>query len=837
MIIKVTDSTQRINIGIRGENEAVKVEFDLTPFIADYGNGVAVLLAKRSQDSDAYPVSDAVQDGDTLVWTLTSTDTYYEGHGKAEVFWYVDSVLAKSMVYSTYITNDIGTPSAEPPEPYDEWIETLTELGAETLANAQRAEAAEEGAVTAQGKAEDAQTAAETAQGKAEDAQRLAEAAQEAAEIAQGKAEDAQDAAEYAQGKAEDAQAAAEAASGAILDLTASATVNSSVGTPSVSVEVTESGGHKNMAFAFSNLKGEQGEQGEQGIQGETGATGATPNLTIGTVQTLNPDQSATASITGTAEDPVLNLGIPKGQTGANGQDGQDGADGYSPTATVTQSGAVTTIEITDKDGTTSAEINLNDYAPVIVDTASGAIASFPDGSDSRPVKALSFEVNPVQDLHGQASPYPAGGGKNKYDKSIPLLNGYIDSGTGKFNSGTDERSAVSGLLPAGTYTISKKSSTRFRVGLYASVPTSNTPCINFWNVSPQTITSITITTEESGYIVIFFWNGSSESGTVQEVVDTIQIELGSTATAYAPYSNICPISGRTEGKVYRTGINIWDEDWEVGAYNPNGTASAVTDRIRCKNHIPVVGGNNYYLNVPSGVYAFYMFYDVSGNPLSTTFNQTLATAVTAPSNASYMLFYTSGSYGSTYHNDISINYPSTDHSYHSGANNVELTIPFSQTVYGGTVDVVRGELVVDSEIKDLGTLSWTATGSGATKFFQSSQINAKASTPNTICSWYKYASIATANTTEGFQINGDRIRIRDHMYVNATGTEFKSAVDGAQIVYELATPITVSLTAQQLATLLGENRIFASTGDVTCQYRADTTLYIQKMIANALNA
>ena len=46
------------------------------------------------------------------------------------------------------------------------------------------------------------------------------------------------------------------------------------------------------------------------------GATGATPNLTIGTVETLLPSQSATATITGTPEDPVLNLGIPKGDTG-----------------------------------------------------------------------------------------------------------------------------------------------------------------------------------------------------------------------------------------------------------------------------------------------------------------------------------------------------------------------------------------------------------------------------------------------------------------------------------------------------------------------------------------
>lgn len=54
-----------------------------------------------------------------------------------------------------------------------------------------------------------------------------------------------------------------------------------------------------------------------QSIRGAQGPTGRTPNFTIGTVSTLEPGQSATASIGGTAENPVLNLGIPQGQPGA----------------------------------------------------------------------------------------------------------------------------------------------------------------------------------------------------------------------------------------------------------------------------------------------------------------------------------------------------------------------------------------------------------------------------------------------------------------------------------------------------------------------------------------
>ena len=56
--------------------------------------------------------------------------------------------------------------------------------------------------------------------------------------------------------------------------------------------------------------------------RGAKGEPGATPNLTIGTVTTLEAGQNATASMGGTAENPVLNLGIPKGAKGEPGQDG-----------------------------------------------------------------------------------------------------------------------------------------------------------------------------------------------------------------------------------------------------------------------------------------------------------------------------------------------------------------------------------------------------------------------------------------------------------------------------------------------------------------------------------
>ena len=76
---------------------------------------------------------------------------------------------------------------------------------------------------------------------------------------------------------------------------------------------------------------GPQGVQGIQGIHGEigptgptgeigpTGPVGETPTITIGTVTTGEPGTEASATITGTSPNFVLNLTIPQGPTGPTG--------------------------------------------------------------------------------------------------------------------------------------------------------------------------------------------------------------------------------------------------------------------------------------------------------------------------------------------------------------------------------------------------------------------------------------------------------------------------------------------------------------------------------------
>lgn len=79
---------------------------------------------------------------------------------------------------------------------------------------------------------------------------------------------------------------------------------------------------------------GAPGRDGSPGKDGAPGKDGVTPDIKIGTVTTLPAGSAATASMGGTAAQPTLNLGIPKGANGDNANVTKDavvGALGFTP--------------------------------------------------------------------------------------------------------------------------------------------------------------------------------------------------------------------------------------------------------------------------------------------------------------------------------------------------------------------------------------------------------------------------------------------------------------------------------------------------------------------------
>lgn len=87
---------------------------------------------------------------------------------------------------------------------------------------------------------------------------------------------------------------------------------------------------------------GRDGTDGKDGTNGTDGEDGVSPNLTMGNVTTLPAGSAATASITGTQAEPVLNLGIPQGSQGTQGD-----TPSVSATASVGTGTGIPSVQVT----------------------------------------------------------------------------------------------------------------------------------------------------------------------------------------------------------------------------------------------------------------------------------------------------------------------------------------------------------------------------------------------------------------------------------------------------------------------------------------------------------
>lgn len=177
--------------------------------------------------------------------------------------------------------------------------------------------------------------------------------------------------------------------------------------------------------------------------------------------------------------------------------------------------------------------------------TLEGAIVTF---TGPARIKSLEVEINAVQDLHGQSNPYPAGGGKNKI---VPLTMTGTVMGCTAVCSATTETITLTGTatssggrttpltpyitLEAGTYTLSVNGT---HSGQYIVNRRDNNTYISAG--------TFTLSEQTEIYVGVNVTNGNTYNETVK-----LQLESDSTATAWSPYENICPISGWSAVNVY----------------------------------------------------------------------------------------------------------------------------------------------------------------------------------------------------------------------------------------------------------------------------------------------
>ena len=154
-------------------------------------------------------------------------------------------------------------------------------------------------------------------------------------------------------------------------------------------------------------------------------------------------------------------------------------------------------------------------------------------------------------------------------------------------------------------------------------------------------------------------------------------------------------------------------------------------------------------------------------------------------------------------------------------------------TVYGGTLDVTTGVLTVKYQYRTLFNSGWVFYTTNTYRRPTNSPNHAKIE-GNILCNVYKTLPYGSFSTNDKCIClgGGNDLIVKDTDYANVD--DFMASITGQMyIAYELATPrAAIQLTPTEVKTLLGENNIFADTGEVEVTYRADIKGYIDKHIA-----
>ena len=178
--------------------------------------------------------------------------------------------------------------------------------------------------------------------------------------------------------------------------------------------------------------------------------------------------------------------------------------------------------------------------------TVAAPIATF-STDVAAPAKSVLAAFSPIQDLHGYENPWPAGGGVNKLDLSQATSN----TGYGITGSVSGDVVSISGTWTGGS------AGGAFRILRNISVSSTESLSVKGFLISGTDISSAFRLSDDNTTLVI--QTKAIEPDTPVSASYRIIAYEGDTAPAsWTPYSNICPISGRTGLTAYRTGVNLW---------------------------------------------------------------------------------------------------------------------------------------------------------------------------------------------------------------------------------------------------------------------------------------
>lgn len=284
----------------------------------------------------------------------------------------------------------------------------------------------------------------------------------------------------------------------------------------------------------------------------------------------------------------------------------------------------------------------------------------------------------------------------------------------------------------------------------------------------------------------------------------------------YVPYTTGALDYAYTK-KVDITGFNIWDEEWELGAYNiETGAKTDDSPRIRSKNFIPVSPNSAYYFNIMNNAdkYWYALFYDKDKNYIN-YYGGHYNGIITVPNNCYYITFYVINS--TTYNNDICINVSNTTlngthkSSYRNTLLESKITaikqklvgLGYSADVLGYGLPSVYNYIDLENNKVVLNMGGYTFTGNESWSFrntesgvdrYSCALLSAKLSKNDYISGLTEVGTFGNAysgTTANLIETHSQYIYITVAAGINPN-TVFTT---GKTMVYELATPITIDVS------------------------------------------
>ena len=462
--------------------------------------------------------------------------------------------------------------------------------------------------------------------------------------------------------------------------------------------------------------------------------------------------------------------------------------------------------------------------------------------SGGQSADSLVLNMEPIQDLHEYDHPWVGGAGKNKlpypYAMGTTTRNGvtFTPNSDGAITvDGTATATAIfllinSLVLPAGTYIISGGLSTNARVHVRSGDSTGYDIA-----TSPSNGQFTVDGTESVGVIVRV---GSGETITNATFYPMIRLASETDAT-FEPYSNICPISGHTEADVKVTGKNKLQVTGTTNTINGltftvnsdgtvivTGTASAVT--VFTIASYSILATNMILNGCPTGggPLSYALILNHSGNPYYDSGNGVTIPANTSLSLGSYQIRIASG-YSAP--SDGLIFKPMLRLSSETVATfepytEKNLTQQLGQTVYGGTYNFTTGELVVDRSFVEFdGSSDETIVTYSTRNGFHFAGLDdmASGSFVNGKCNLAKVVDNVTTHGVRYSDYGAYWLYSQDDLGIT-TVEDLRSYLfeTPIQFCYELAAPLTYTLTPQQLETLVGTNIFTSENGTVEVTIR-----------------